>query len=89
MQQQCEGIISLVLFIGYLLMCKHHVYDTLFSAFPKLYEELSIDPRELLTPSQVFHFVPPNIFIDTLAKDYLTNLFTYAQEYAAEVLKNY
>ena len=63
-------------------------YDTLFSAFPKLYEELCMDPRELLTPSQVFHFVPPDIFNNTLAKDHLTNnLFTCAKEYEAEVLK--
>lgn len=43
-------------------------YDTLFSAFPKLYEELCMDPRELLTPSQEFHFVPPDIFNDILQR---------------------
>ena len=55
-------------------------YETLFTAFPKLYEELLVDPANLLHPEQAFFFVPEDMFKDTLAKDHLLDfLFKHLQ----------
>ena len=66
-------------------------YETLLTAFPKLYEELQIDPVELLKPEQVLFFVPEipeKMFKETLVKTHLSNvLFTTCREYEEEVIK--
>ena len=49
----------------WLLVDVDTTYETLFTAFPKLYEELLVYPAKL-QPEQAFFFVPEDMFKDTL-----------------------
>ena len=63
-------------------------YTTLLTAFPLLHQEMSItDPSLLLTPEQVFKFLPNEMFKETLPKHHLLmNILECSREYEDQVV---
>ena len=75
-----------------LLLHEDTNYDTLLTAFPKLYDELSgpiaSDPSCMLTKSKVFTFVSDDIFKMSQPKDILVNnMLASCDEYKIEICR--